>query len=519
MRPRAPSHSLGLGQVQQQRQSLTITPQLRQAIELLQLSNLELSSFLEEAVETNPLLSLDDGLRAGGSSDAGAEGEPQALSGDAREQMAPASETDGDNLWNGDDRSEPASGPGGSGPGGSGPGESGPGVSGPGASMTVGGPAGSGFRASGEELPDLSERIAAQPSLREFLDTQILVAFDDAGDRLIASLLAGRLDPSGYLRDDPVEAVVATGAEEERVREVYRRLRTFEPTGIFARDLADCLALQLAEAGRLDRPMQGLLDNLDLLASGAQAQLHRLCNATPSRLAEMVAELRSLDPRPATRFETDAAAPVVPDLLVEETAEGWRVSLNAATQPRLLIDRSFAEDVRRSPDAAARRYARDRLQEASWLVRALEQRARTLVRVGAEIVRHQQDFFDRGVEALKPLVLRQVAEAIDMHESTVSRATSGKFVETPRGVFELRFFFSAAVGGEGGEAQAAAAIRHRIRSLIDTETKPLSDDKIVQLLHQAGFDVARRTVAKYREAMRIPSSVERRRQKAIALAG
>lgn len=490
MRPRGPSHGLALGQVQQQRQSLTITPQLRQAIELLQLSNLELSAFLDEAVESNPLLALDVGLGEGPA--LVEDGMPRALSGDAGEESAVAAETDGDNLWNGDEPARPAT-------------------------SIAAAPAV--LRPSADALPDLAERVADQPSLGDILDAQILVAFDDPADRVIARLLAGRLDAAGYLREDPVEAAAPAGAAEARIHAVYRRLRTFEPTGLFARDLADCLALQLAEAELLDPPMQSLLDNLDLLAAGAHGQLVRLCNVTSARLAEMIATLRRQEPRPAARYDAAEATPVIPDLVVEETASGWRVGLNPATQPRLLIDRSFAESVRRAGDSEARQYVRGRLQEASWLVRALEQRARTLVKVGAEIVRRQQDFFDHGVEALKPLVLRQVAEAIEMHESTVSRATSGKYVETPRGVFELRFFFSAAVGGEGGEARAAAVIRHRIRTLIDKETKALSDDKIVQLLRQAGFDVARRTVAKYREAMRIPSSVERRRQKAIALVG
>lgn len=524
MPPRGPSQSLGFGQLQGQRQSLTITPQLRQAIELLQLSNLELSTFLENAVETNPMLTLDDGLRegaalsggeqgreAGDAGDAGDDASLRPLSGDAREEAGPVSETDGDNLWNGDGAGV------GAGPGAS---EQAPGAGSGRLGEAPGGrSAGSGALRGRDDLPDLAERIADRPTLGAAIDAQILMVFDDPADRIIARLIASRLDAVGYLREEPVDVALPARATAERVWAVYRRLRTFEPTGIFARDLADCLALQLEEADLLDPPMQALLDNLDLLAAGGHDQLRRLCGVSEARLSAMIAALRRLEPRPAGRYDTDVARPIIPDLLIEDTKTGWRVSLNTATQPRLLIDKSFAESVRRSRDSGARQYVRDQLQEANWLVRALEQRARTLVKVGAEIVRHQQGFFDRGVEAMKPLVLRQVAEAIEMHESTVSRATSGKYVETPRGVFELRFFFSAAVGGESGEAQAAAAIRHRIRTLIEGETKALSDDKIVRLLHQAGFDVARRTVAKYREAMRIPSSVERRRQKALALAG
>lgn len=519
MPPRGPSHALGFGQVQQQRQSLTITPQLRQAIELLQLTNLELAAFLDDAVEANPLLSREDGLRSeNGDAPAGgvSSSASSPLSGDPREDPGPASDTDDDNLWNGDDtggapalaetvrgasaRAEMSGAPPLSMTGASGPGR-----------MRSGSGAG--------EFPDLTERIAETPTLGEVLQAQILMAFDDPADRLIAVALAGRLDSDGYLREDPVDAAAPTGASATRILAVYRRLRTLEPVGIFARDLADCLEMQLAEADLLDPSMQALIDNLDLLAAGDQRQLLRLCDVLPRRLGEMVATLRQMDPRPASRYDATPTIPVVPDLLVEDTATGWQVRLNPSTQPRLLIDKTFAESVRRSRDPEGRRYIGAQLREANWLVRALEQRARTLVRVGAEIVRHQQVFFDKGIEGLRPLVLRQIADAIDMHESTVSRATAGKYIETPRGVFEMKFFFSAAVGGDAGEAQAAMAIRHRIRSLIENETTVLSDDKIVQLLRQAGFDVARRTVAKYRDAMRIPSSVERRRQKVIALAG
>ncbi len=312
------------------------------------------------------------------------------------------------------------------------------------------------------------------------------------------------------------------GCEPARVEAVLARLQQFDPAGVFARSLPECLALQLRDRNRLDPAMQALLDNLPLLAARNIPALLRICRVDAEDMAEMIAEIKSLDPRPGLAFDPPLAQTVVPDILMRAQQDGgWIVELNSETLPRVLVNNSYYVRVSRATRSKAERdYLSERLQAANWMVKSLHQRATTILKVAAEIVRQQDAFFRRGVQSLRPLILRDIAEAIGMHESTISRVTSNKHMATPRGLYELKYFFTSSIpDASGGSAHSAEAVRHRIRRLIDGEpaAETLSDERIVELLQRQGVDIARRTVAKYREAMRIPSSVQRRREKLIAL--
>ena len=330
-------------------------------------------------------------------------------------------------------------------------------------------------------------------------------------------VLIDGVDEGGYLRIDMAELADRLGCSAERIETVLVQLQGFEPTGVFARDVRECLSLQLREKNRLDPAMAALLDNLDLLARHDTAALRKACGVDAEDLKDMLSELRALTPRPGAAFGGEPSQPITPDVMVREGPGGlWHVELNTDTLPRLLIDRRYhARVAGAARNDAEKTFVSDCLASASWLVKSLDQRAKTILKVSSEIVRQQDGFLAYGVEHLRPLNLKTVAEAIGMHESTVSRVTSNKYMSTSRGLFELKFFFTSAIAAsDGGEAHSAESVRHKIRQLIDAEAKPesvLSDDRIVEILKEAGVDIARRTVAKYREAMRIPSSAERRR--------
>ena len=491
-----------------QSQALVMTPQLQQAIKMLQLSNIELAEFVATEIEQNPL--LEAGEPEGGEgpppSDSGipeangaAASLPEQLAGtgtgevagDAAEHWAAAAGEEGDGSF---DRGGEA------------------------ADWHARG--GGGFDS---DVPSLDQTAAARPrTLREHLIEQIGADLTDPADRIIAFHLLDQLDEAGYLREPLEGAAQRLGCPAERVDRVLARLQEFEPPGVFARNLPECLALQLRDRNRLDPAMQLLLDNLPLLAARNGAALMRICGVDAEDLAEMAAEIKSLDPRPGHAFDPPLAQPVVPDILMRAQPDGgWLVELNADTLPRVLVNnRYYARISRQTRSKAEREYLTDRLQAANWLVKSLHQRATTILKVAAEIVRQQDGFFRHGVQALRPLILRDIADAIAMHESTVSRVTSNKYIATPRGLFELKYFFTSAIAASrGGDSHSAEAVRFRIRGLIEAEASadPLSDDRIVELLQQEGVEIARRTVAKYREAMRIPSSVQRRREKMLAL--
>ncbi|MGH6956718.1 MAG: RNA polymerase factor sigma-54, partial [Caulobacteraceae bacterium] len=359
---------------------------------------------------------------------------------------------------------------------------------------------------------------AHDPTLAEHLEAQLAVAAFTGAERAIALTLIDAVDEGGYLRADLADLAERLGCGEDRVEAVLVRLQGFEPTGVFARDVAECLALQLKEKDRFDPAMEALVGHLELLARRDMAGLRRVCGVDDDDLKEMIAELRALTPRPGAAFGGEPAQSMIPDVFVREAPGGlWHVELNTDTLPRLLVDHRYHARV--SAGARSDRektFVSDCLASANWLVKSLDQRAKTILKVASEIVRQQDGFLAFGVEHLRPLNLKTVADAIGMHESTVSRVTSNKYLATPRGVFEMKFFFTSAIASSaGGEAHSAEAVRHKIRQLIDAERGAgdvHSDDSIVDILKEAGVDIARRTVAKYREAMRIPSSVERKRQ-------
>ncbi|MCI3181534.1 RNA polymerase sigma-54 factor [Caulobacter sp. CCUG 60055] len=487
-----------------QGQGLVITPQLQQAIKLLQLSNLELEAYVEAELERNPLLQRDERDHEPDAEGARpAEAAEEAA--DRIDEAGAAADLDARH----DDVYADAS-----------PGDRATGDAGEGAQQAGGqldwsraGRGGS-FDTDGEGL---DAQMAREKTLAEHLHDQLAVAGLPETQRAIAAVLIDAVDEGGYLRCDLEETAERLGCALAAVETVLACLQGFEPTGVAARDVRECLALQLRERDRLDPAMAALLDNLDLLARRDMAALRRACGVDEDDLKDMIAELRGLTPRPGAAFGGEPAAPVIPDVFVREAPGGlWHVELNADTLPRLLVDQRYhARIAGGARSEADRTFVSECLADANWLMRSLDQRAKTILKVASEIVRQQDGFLAFGVEHLRPLNLKTVADAIGMHESTVSRVTSNKHLATPRGVFEMKFFFTAAIQSSvGGEALSAESVRHRIRGLIDAERAAegvLSDDRIVEILKEAGVDIARRTVAKYREAMRIPSSVERRR--------
>ncbi len=485
-----------------QSQQLVMTPQLQQAIKLLQLNNIELEAHVMAEIEANPLLELDGGDTA----------EPTASTDDATPLTAttPADEMRTDELIErgegiGDApldadyvgetfhhaSDEPTTGPTGSG------------------SAEVG----------GEGAGDIDALAQTGLGLAQHLETQ--AAAQLTGTNLaIARYLIDQIDEAGYLRADLDEVADALAVTRARVDAIVRLVQGFDPTGVGARTLAECLMLQAREANLLDRRMRLLLKNLDILARGDLGSLRRICGADGDELARLIRTLRSFDPKPGLRLGGEPATPVAPDVLVRRTKSGWAIELNQATLPRVLVNHRYHTELARGAKGQAKIFLTDCLTSANWLAKALDQRARTIITVATEIVRHQERFFERGVRYLRPLNLRTVAGVVGMHESTISRVTSNKYLECERGLFELKFFFAPAlqvVGGGAEDAVSTTAVKRRIRELIDAETADTvhSDDVLVEMLHGEGYDVARRTIAKYREGMGLGSSVMRRRRFAM----
>ncbi len=517
-------------------QSLVMTPQLMQAIKLLQLSTADLVAYVEAELERNPLLekvetndapasqeafegeaerpsSGDDAEAGDWAEDRGAaraeggegEFEPaapgEAEAGDwldqkleARTEIEGRLDTDLDNVFP-DDRPAPAT---------------------PEPRDTTDwSNVGSGGRDG--EGGDVEDYVAARPTLADHLSEQLALAVHDPAARLIGAYLIDLVDESGYITGPLAEVAEKLGTTEEAVEAVLKVLQGFDPPGICARNLAECLAAQLVEQNRFDPAMRALIDNLDLLARRDIAALRRLCGVDEEDLADMIAEIRRLNPRPGRAFDSATIQTVAPDVIVRAGPDGnWIVELNSDTLPNVLVNQTYYAEVSRVVrDEKEKSFLSECLQTATWLTRSLDQRARTILKVATEIVRQQDAFLVGGINYLRPLNLKTVADAIGMHESTVSRVTSNKYIATPRGLFELKYFFTSAIASAaGGEAHSAEAVRHRIKTLIDAETASgvLSDDTIVAMLRAAGVDIARRTVAKYRESMRIPSSVQRRRE-------
>jgi RNA polymerase sigma-54 factor len=485
-----------------------MTPQLMQAIKLLQLSNLDLVAYVDAELERNPLLEREtdgDGERiepetvqnVDVSTSEAADWNNNDLE-TSRSAIEDRLDTNLDNVFPSDEGAAPE-------------------------------------RMAAPESPAYSEWAGAKSSRQDgdynleafvesettlvgHLNEQLAVAITDPKQRLIGGYLIDTVDETGYLGADLAEVSEKLGAPLSEIEAVLEVLQTFSPTGVCARNLRECLTIQLKERDRFDPAMQALVGHLELLAKREFAALKKLCGVDDEDFSDMVNEIRALDPKPGLAFGSTLIQPVVPDVFVKQAANGdWIVELNSDTLPRVLVSQTYYSEVSKVAKASGdKTFLADCLQSANWLVRALDQRAKTILKVSSEIVRQQDAFLMHGVQYLKPLNLKTIADVIGMHESTVSRVTANKYMATSRGVFELKYFFTSSISAsDGGEAHSAEAVRHRIKRLIDAESPSdvLSDDTIVEKLKAAGIDIARRTVAKYREAMRIPSSVQRRREK------
>jgi RNA polymerase sigma-54 factor len=499
-----------------QSQSLVMTPQLQQAIKLLALSNLEIEAFIAEELEKNPLLETGDGEpeRDGDAAETGADfvsedfdGGDGEAGGDepvTADRLIEAGDAGADapldvdyaaDVFQHDSASDAI-----------GAVERDLGL--------TGAPRGGGFDEEGPDFAAMVEEI----SLHDHLLAQAGNCLSGS-DLVIAAMVIDLIDDAGYFTGALLDLAQRLGVPRARVEWVLATIQTFEPTGVGARTLAECIALQAKEADRYDPAMARFLDNLDLLASGALPKLRRICKVSNEDLADMIRELRGYDPKPGLRIGAARIQTVVPDLFVTRMRNGWAIELNGATLPRVLVNRKYYVELARGPqDNASRVWLSDCLASANWLVKALDQRARTIIKVATELVKQQDAFFAHGVEHLRPLTLRMVADAIGMHESTVSRVTTNKYLSCERGLFELKYFFTSAIqAADGGDAVSAEAVKSHIAKLIAAEGDAiLSDDKLVDLLKARGFEIARRTVAKYREALGLGSSVQRRRQRALA---
>jgi RNA polymerase sigma-54 factor len=478
-----------------QSQSLVMTPQLQQAIKLLALSNLELEAYLAEALEGNPLLDASPADSDGSAGDP--EGEPggeapaaEAASLDADQALSSDSGTANDlDVDLGAESFHHDS-----------------------ASDSVG------LSGADSEGIDFDSFAGEDETLHGHLLAQVGERFSEL-EAMIAEQIVALIDETGYLRADLSELAQRLGVPLALVETVLAGVQGFDPSGVGGRDLAECIAIQAREADRYDPAMAAMIAHLDLVAKGAFPQLKRICGVDDEDLADMIRELRGYDPKPGLKFGGDATQAVVPDLYIRQTAKGWAVEINSGTLPRLLVNRRYYTELAKGAAAKSRAWLSEQLAGANWLVRALDQRQRTIVKVASEIVKQQEGFFLHGVAHMRPLTLRQVAEEIGMHESTVSRVTSNKYLSCARGLFELKYFFSSGISDmQGDGAVSAEAVKSRIKAMIEAEDGKaiLSDETIAQKLSAEGHDIARRTVVKYREAMGYGSSVQRRRQKALA---
>ncbi len=493
--------------VMRQGQTLVMTPQLMQAIKLLQLSNVELASFIEEELERNPLLErveeAPDPETERERHDAATDPQESDWTGDELETSQASMEAGlGTELENTFDRDGPQLQ--------AGPSSDGFDLS---SSSWTGAPA----PLDGEDS-NLERYVASATSLHDHLAAQLYVKVTEPIDRMIGHAVIDAIDEAGYLTESLGVIAERLGAALPRFEASLAVIHTFDPTGVGARNLAECITLQLQERNRFDPAMAALVGHLDLLARRDFAALRRICEIDDEDLSDMIAEIRSLDPKPGRAFGGSPIQSVVPDVYVRSAPDGsWLIDLNSEVLPRVLINQTYHARVARKPvNEADKIFVANCLQTANWLTKSLEQRARTILKVSSEIVRQQDAFFARGVEHLRPLNLKTVADAIGMHESTVSRVTSNKYMASPRGTFELKYFFTASIASTmAGQSHSAEAVRFRIKQMIDGESSSdiLSDDAIVMRLKDADIDIARRTVAKYRESLRIPSSVERRREK------
>lgn len=490
-----------------QTQSLVMTPQLQQAIKLLAASNLEIETFIAEALEANPLLDTGGPTEPGEPERielAPPPGEEatadQLMLAGGGEADAPLDLGSVDRDWDtGDGESRSAR-------------------------DAEWGAASSGAGGDVDEMPGWEQLRAAEVTLAEHLEAQVGALTSDTRTAFIARHIIGLLDDAGYLASTLEEVAEDLGVELYEAEAGLALVQSLDPSGVGARSLAECIAIQAREADRYDPCMAALISNLDLVARGEIARLKRLCRVDDEDFADMLRELRGYDPRPGLAFARSDAGAVIPDILVAANANGgWDIALNEETLPKLIVNRGYYLELNAGATSReSQGWLKEKLADAHWLICALDQRQKTILKTAAEIVKQQDGFFRRGVAELRPLTLREVAEQIGMHESTVSRVTSNKYLWCERGTFELKYFFTSGVGriGEGadGEGASSASIKARIRALIEAETAKniLSDQQLAEMLQKEGFDLARRTVAKYREAIGLGSSAERRRAKKLA---
>ena len=479
-----------------QKQSLVMTPQLQQAIKLLQLSNLELSQHLQEQVDENPFLELgeteDSGqpTAADSSSDTAASADVPDFT-DLKESAALADEpTEHSDFENSFDQS------------------------------IVDAPRNSTANAPFEGYYDAISNVSSKEGFYPGLFRQLNLAMDDPKKRLIAGHFVNALEPSGWIGMPVQDVADASGCSLDEAEDVLAVLQTFEPTGLFARNLEDCLRLQLIELGAMTESFSILLENLDLLGRGEVKRLARLIKGTTDDVMEMLAIIRTLNPKPGEFLGIDHLEMPSPDVIVKRRSDGWAVELNRSTLPAIVINEDYAVMVTtKKMDDEAQNYSANALNNARWLKRAVEQRNSTTLKISTEIIRQQTDFLEKGLDYLKPLSLRDVAQAVGMHESTVSRVTTVLLISTPRGGMPLKSFFSVNIASRAPTGDAsAAAVRNMVKRLIGQEPpgKPLSDEAICKMIADEGIDLARRTVAKYREMMNIPSSSQRRMQARLA---
>ncbi len=502
---------VGMKQEFRQSQNLVMTQALQQSIKLLQLSSVELQEYIDEELEKNPLLTKDEESAEPEHPNEMSADEPGAEAPVANdEDEAPRVEakeidvSDRDYSVNeelvegsyGDEWSE---------------GEASP--------ISAGAQGAVGGYDSDEEGYGIESASARDRTLREHLLEQIHVDISEPVQLLIAEKLTDMLDEAGYLREETTSLAESLGATNEEIESVIQRLQQMEPVGVFARSLAECLRLQLADMNRLDPVMETFLDNMEMMANGDVAGLKKKCNADTEDFAQMIADIRRCNPKPGMGFAAEDAQAVIPDVIVRKAkGGGWHLELNPEAMPRVLVNRQYAANVgARADDKEAKKFVSEQTANANWLIKALDQRANTILKVSSEIVKQQDKFLQHGIRFLKPLVLKDIAAAVGMHESTISRVTTAKFIATPRGTLELKFFFTSSINaGSGANDFSSKTVQYYIKELVTGENPKeiLSDDAIVKRLHDRNIDVARRTVTKYREEMNIPSSVVRRRQKA-----
>lgn len=498
-----------------QRQSLVMTPQLQQAIKLLQMSNVELVDYITEELDRNPVLERDerpdqqaewtDSQADKGTADTVGDGLTQDSAALANTDQLPSTEaapldTEMEHTFMDDSGSDAIL-----------PSDTG-----------LAATDWSGSRGSGGSFEDpdlrLDQALSEEQTLREYLYEHMPLVLFDETDRLIGQQLIDAVDEYGYLGIQLINVATQVGVDEDEVEAVLEALQDIGPPGLLARDLRECLALQLKEQDRLDPFMEMFLDHLHLMAEGNLAEMAKVIGTDMEDILDMVSDIRQLNPKPGLAFGADDAQTLIPDVLVRRGPDGtWVVDLNTETLPKVLINKQYRATLSGLADKE-KIFLTEAIQSANWLVRALDQRAQTILKVSTELVQQQSSFLTHGIRFLKPLTLKDIADVVEMHESTISRVTSNKYMATPRGVFELKYFFTTALPGAGGGIHSAESVRHRIRDLIDGEDpkKILSDDKLVDLLKTEGIEVARRTVAKYREGMNIPSSVQRRKEKRMA---